>query len=164
MGMNMLIGTLVEVVGAVSAAEREGRQVAAVKEQLQLFLEEGDSDHSGLISMEEFVKVMSDPEASKSLVHAEIDVVGLLEVKDLIFKNQGHIESTELLDVLLQFRSNNVTKVRDLTELRRFLHHDFQHLAALVQKHLSPTSGALDQGVRAGRHQRLPPMSSLQEY
>merc|ERR1719487_2529548 len=85
--MNMLIGVLCEVVAAVAAAEKEESSVCFVKWQIRQIMKEGglDLDGDGLISRDEFVKILDNPLATRTLSNAGVDVFGLVDTADFIF-------------------------------------------------------------------------------
>jgi len=131
--MNMLIGVLCEAVTAVADSERTTLHVARVQTTLQrIMADDIDDDHDGLISKEEFAKMMKSPEAVRLLGDIGVDVVGLVDIADTIFADvtvHGQIqqydkklEFVEFMEVLLQLRGSNKATVKDIVELRKELH------------------------------------------
>merc|ERR1719277_1156747 len=129
--MNLLIGVLCEVVGSVSAAEKEAIAVSLVKEKVvQVLSEHGlDTDGDGLISKEELHGLAEHEEAAKHLQDAGIDVVGLLDLADVIFQSDLHghefkkkLNFAEFMDLVLQLRGSNAATVKDIVDLRKFVH------------------------------------------
>jgi len=134
--MNMLIGVLCEVVAAVAATEKEESSVAYVKWQIRDIMKKGglDLDGDGMISKEEFVKILDNPQATRTLSNAGVDVFGLIDCADFIFGDDGaedeganedaepvQLSFADFMEVVLQLRGTNVATVKDLVDLRKFL-------------------------------------------
>merc|ERR1712048_1487083 len=129
--MNLLIGVLCEVVGSVAAAEKEAIAVSLVKEKVvQVLSEHGlDKDGDGLISKEELHGLAEHEESAKHLQEAGIDVVGLLDLADVIFQSDLHghefkkkLNFAEFIELVLQLRGTNTATVKDIVDLRKFVH------------------------------------------
>jgi hypothetical protein len=131
--MNMLIGALVDVVHGVSSLERETNEVTTIQDALEQLLSKADVDNSEGISRCEFDHIMSDPAAAKTLSKAGVDVHGLMEMVDIVFHGQKEMSNRDMMEWFLQLRSGNPTKVKDITDLRRYLHTDLQELKACLQ-------------------------------
>lgn len=119
--MNLLIGALVEVVGAVASAEREQSQVNAVKEQLAAILRDLDRDSDGTLDKSELYQIINDVKATKGLMKIGVDAVGLIDSADALYKQKETLDVKEVLELLLELRGSNPTKVKDLVYLRRYL-------------------------------------------
>merc|ERR1719311_1672515 len=65
--LNLLIGMLCEVVSVVSVIEKEKATVSWVKSKLMYVLEEIDEDGSGMISKDEFEKLIQVPSAVEAM-------------------------------------------------------------------------------------------------
>merc|ERR1719254_71824 len=61
--LNMLIGVLCEVISAVAVEEKESMMIDKVKDRFGEMVQKLDSNHDGVISWEEFQKIMDFPEA-----------------------------------------------------------------------------------------------------
>lgn len=132
--MNMLVGVLVEVVSCVSAVEKEEMSVHLVKSKLsQIFgrKEAWDGDGNNLISREEFQGLIVNREAALDLQEVGVDVMGLAELSDFIFRDNVELTFGQFCTLVLQFRGSNHTTVKDIVELRRFL---VQELDALYER------------------------------
>mmetsp|Transcript_79533 Transcript_79533/g.165157 ORF Transcript_79533/g.165157 Transcript_79533/m.165157 type:complete len:858 (+) Transcript_79533:102-2675(+) len=125
--MNMLIGVLCEVVSAVAATEKEALAINFVKERMRdLFTLIGKSD-GGLISKEEFLKIVQKPEACRVLEETGVDVLGIIDMADTIFSENNEsgepedkpLGFTELMELILDLRGSNTAKVRHIVDLRR---------------------------------------------
>jgi hypothetical protein len=130
--MNMLIGSFVEVVSTVAAVEREACETRAIADELANLLGKLDTDQDGTISRREFVMSL-EGEAANRLYKVGVDPLGLVETADILFKDRQDLKYEELFDILLSLRSNNHTKVKDLTDMRRYLHADLMRLGDMMQ-------------------------------
>lgn len=132
--MNMLIGVLCEVVGAVAVREKEEMTCAFVKDKLQTILNDKGLDYNGdgLISRTEFDKMLSNQLASRTLFEVGVDPVGLVDLADLIFADDNEdivIDETgqqaltfgAFMDIVLQLRGTNNATVKDVMDMRKYL-------------------------------------------
>jgi hypothetical protein len=126
--MNMLIGALVEVVHGVASVERETNEVNAIKEAMESLLSVADTDNSNGICRREFDQIMADPMSALTLSRAGVDVEGLMEMVDVVFYGREEMTTREVMEWFLQLRGGNSVKVKDLTDLRRYLHAETKHL------------------------------------
>jgi voltage-gated sodium channel len=136
--MNMLIGVLCEATSAVAEMERNVAHVNRVSAVLIKATMEGDDDFDGLISQDEFVKILASGPAIEALEEIGVDPLGLIDVADTIFVDNtagmngagyspGKSVATydkkltfdEFMEVLLQFRGSNKATVKDVVELRK---------------------------------------------
>merc|ERR1712056_66349 len=87
--MNMLVGVLVEVVSTVAAVEKEQMEVSFVRQHLMRMMDHQglDADADERISKKEFEDLLLKPEAAKALQNVGVDVVGLVDFTDFIFKD-----------------------------------------------------------------------------
>merc|ERR1719487_1268355 len=83
--LNLLIGMLCEVVSVVSVIEKEKATVTWVKSKLMHVLEELDEDGSGMISKDEFEKLLLIPTAVDAMTELGVDVNNLVSLSDHIF-------------------------------------------------------------------------------
>eukprot|EP00927_Polykrikos_kofoidii_P019649 TRINITY_DN19214_c0_g3_i1.p1 TRINITY_DN19214_c0_g3~~TRINITY_DN19214_c0_g3_i1.p1 ORF type:complete len:786 (-),score=136.70 TRINITY_DN19214_c0_g3_i1:12-2300(-) len=119
--MNMLVGVLCEVVSVVSAVERETLLLNFVKGQLQELLDcTGlDVNHDNLISKSEFQALIEKPEAARALQEVGVDVIGLVDFTDFIFKDGRELSFPDFMEVVLQLRGSNTATVKDIVDLRK---------------------------------------------
>merc|ERR1719356_2447761 len=61
--LNMLIGVMCELIGSTAECEREAVILENVRENVQDILDTVDSDGNGMISEDEFVKILESEEA-----------------------------------------------------------------------------------------------------
>jgi hypothetical protein len=125
--MNMLVGVLVEVVGAVAEAEKEGLAVHEMRENLIHVMKELDYDASGCISKSEFEKILIRPKVCKILLDVGVDVVGLVDLSDFIFEDfgsDGELYLEDFMKVVLDLRDGNTAKVKDVVMLQKLMKRD----------------------------------------
>jgi len=139
--LNMLVGVLCEVVSAVAATEKEEMAVSFVKTKVLHILSilsgsDQDDDNAfkegaedGLISKEEFSVLMKHPDAVKALKDVGVDVVTLVDYASLIFQSDARgqsfnrkLEFHEFMDLVLMLRGGNPATVKDIADLRKFIH------------------------------------------
>uniref|UniRef100_A0A7S4W2D4 EF-hand domain-containing protein n=1 Tax=Alexandrium monilatum TaxID=311494 RepID=A0A7S4W2D4_9DINO len=127
--MNMLIGVLCEVVSAVAAAEREDLAVQYARMKLQrIFDDVLDTDGNKNISKEEFVKVIENREATRTMHDLDVDVVGLVDFADVIFARdlndddyERELSFADFMEVIIAFRGSNTATVKDIENLRKLI-------------------------------------------
>jgi hypothetical protein len=132
--MNMLVGVLVEVVSVVSAVEKEQMTVHFVKSELLKLLNDTGLDQDGdqLISRSEFEALLSNPAAAKIIQEVGVDVVGLVDYGDHIFRNDEDLSFPRFMEAILQLRGTNTATVRDMVDMRKFI----QTQLGLVMDHM----------------------------
>jgi len=132
--MNMLVGVLVEVVSVVAAVEKEQMTMQYVKTSLQSMLRKtGMGDESNLaISRHEFEALILKPEAARIIQDVGVDVVGLVDFLDFIFKDGHKLSFPEFMDVVLQMRGCNNATVRDVVDLRKYVHNQMNDAVSSV--------------------------------
>eukprot|EP00928_Gymnodinium_smaydae_P085478 TRINITY_DN6896_c0_g3_i1.p1 TRINITY_DN6896_c0_g3~~TRINITY_DN6896_c0_g3_i1.p1 ORF type:complete len:561 (-),score=75.84 TRINITY_DN6896_c0_g3_i1:161-1843(-) len=136
--MNMLVGILVEVVTCVAAVEKEQLKLTYVKETLEDMLQAVgvDTNMDGLVNKDDFKSLMLNPKAVRTLRGLGIDVVGLVEVVDSIYvEDVDGLTFSEFMDLVLHLRGNNTATVKDVVDLRKFLHLQISQMLE-VQKHM----------------------------
>jgi len=132
--MNMLVGVLVEVVSVVSSVEKEQMVVNFVKVQLaQMMKTSGlDANHDNLISKSEFQTLLEKPEAARALQDVGVDVVGLVDFTDFIFKDGVELSFPNFMEMVLQLRGSNTATVKDIVDFRKFIMTEMKELQEKV--------------------------------
>lgn len=128
--MNMLVGVLVEVVSVVSAVEKETLQVNFVKQKLQQTVDDFklDADNNGSISKAEFELLLQTPDAARALSDVGVDVIGLVDYTDYLFKEKDEFNFAGFIDIVLSLRGSNTATVKDIVDLRKFFLQEFHHV------------------------------------
>lgn len=131
--MNMLVGVLCEVVSVVSSVEKEQLTVNYVKAQLiRMFEDHGvDAQGEGGISKSEFDKLLVRPDAARIIQEIGVDVVGLVDFSDYVFRDGIQINFADFMELVLQLRGTNNATVKDIVDLRRYV---LQELSSLQNK------------------------------
>merc|ERR1712190_704090 len=93
-----------------------------------------DTDMDKRISKEEFEHILLNPKASKALNNIGVDVVALVDFADFFFQSDKHGECfnekwsfQEFMEFIMQVRGVNAATVRDIMELRKFIHAENTH-------------------------------------
>merc|ERR1712187_621440 len=145
--MNMLTGVLCEVVSTVAATEKEAAAVGYVKAKVReiLKIEDVDRDGDGLISKGEFVRMIEHRDAAAALQDVGVDVLALVDHAEVIFQSDARgqefekkIDFNDFMNIVLQLRGGNTATVRDIEELRKFVHSQNtsrnNHLAKMEER------------------------------
>eukprot|EP00928_Gymnodinium_smaydae_P019951 TRINITY_DN17692_c0_g1_i1.p1 TRINITY_DN17692_c0_g1~~TRINITY_DN17692_c0_g1_i1.p1 ORF type:complete len:682 (-),score=147.39 TRINITY_DN17692_c0_g1_i1:120-2165(-) len=132
--MNMLVGILCEVVSVVAATEKEQLTVTYVKSELLNILEElgVDDDESSCITKAEFSYLVTRPDAAKIIQEIGVDVVGMVDFIEYIFKD-GELSFGDFMELMLALRGTNTSTVKDVVDLRRYIASEFRTLANICQ-------------------------------
>jgi len=119
--LNMLVGVLCEVVSVVSSVEKEQMTVMFVKTKLLSLLEDSgvDDDGNKLLSKQEFGDLLMMPEGARIIQEVGVDVVGLVDFADHIFKDGKELTFPDFMELVLQLRGSNNATVRDIVDLRK---------------------------------------------
>merc|ERR1719321_2374349 len=107
--MNMLVGVLCEVVSVVSSVEKEQSLVNYVRGTLLHMLQTSgiDADGDNLISRPEFEALVQTPQAAKAIQEVGVDVIGLVDFTDFIFKDGKELTFPDFMDMILSLRGSN---------------------------------------------------------
>lgn len=133
--MNMLVGVLVEVVKVVSTVEQEELMVSFVKTRLYELVntEAIDRDCNGMLHKNEFVAMLRNARCCRFINDCGVDVVGLVEFTDLIFRDTEEIPLFSFVELILQLRGSNVATVKDLVDMRKFMVQELRNLVVDLQ-------------------------------
>jgi len=154
--MNMLVGVLVEVVGVVAATEKEGMAVTAVNYQLREAMDHLGVSHDAkaLLSKKQFCDLLAHQEVAAVLQEVGVDVVGLMDMADVIYEDKAHDMKTfanpnadqiavnltptmsvnaglsfaDFIDVVLNMRGTNPATVKDVEKQARVQKNATKHL------------------------------------
>jgi hypothetical protein len=135
--LNMLIGVLCEVVGAVSTVEKEVLLINYVKGVLLEMLESSGLDANGnhLISRQEFEAMLEIREVAGALQEIGVDVIGLIDLTDYIFKEKDQqLTFPDFMEIMLQLRGTNTATVKDLVDFRKVMTSDHHRLEESLSK------------------------------
>jgi len=136
--MNLLVGVLVEVVSITSIVERENLDVQFVKSYFANLVQDMDKNGDQLISREEFNSLMHMPEALKALQSVGVDVIGLVDLADFLFRDNYQLPLRDFMDLVLQLRGANKATVRDIVDMRKLLVQNMARLEGRLVAALKP--------------------------
>lgn len=121
--MNMLVGVLVQVVTVVSTVEKEELMVSHVKSKMMEIIETEslDPNGDGYLNQEEFKEFLLNNRFVQFVNSIGVDVVGLVDLAELIFKDDTEVEFFAFVELLLQLRGTNNATVKDLVDMRKFI-------------------------------------------
>eukprot|EP00927_Polykrikos_kofoidii_P010395 TRINITY_DN14394_c0_g1_i1.p1 TRINITY_DN14394_c0_g1~~TRINITY_DN14394_c0_g1_i1.p1 ORF type:complete len:652 (-),score=178.72 TRINITY_DN14394_c0_g1_i1:124-1854(-) len=123
--MNMLVGILCEVVSVVSAVEKETVMVGYVKTKLMELVTNVSSDKvsgENKISKDDFQMLLMQSEAAKVIDEVGVDVVGLFDFVDFIWKDGSALSIADVMSVILDLRGSNTATVKDIVDLRKYMY------------------------------------------
>merc|ERR1719382_937288 len=103
-----------------------------VKTYFSALFTTGDIDGDSRISQQEFEDLLVQPGVAVALQGVGVDVIGLVDFIDFIFKGGYPLSLDKFLDIVLQLRGSNRASVRDIVELRKFLITELSDLQADV--------------------------------
>lgn len=123
--MYMLVGVLVDVVGVIAAAEKEGMMVTSIANELRQAFANTDRNTELPITQFEFNKLLLDPEIASIISTADVDVTMLHDMSDVIYE-YPEIESLGLtfekfIEIVLNMREHNPSTVKDVKEQVRVM-------------------------------------------
>merc|ERR1739845_97887 len=108
-----------------------------VQTLLNIFAEEIiDVDRNAMLCKQEFERLCCNPEAIRVLVEVGVDVLSLVDFMDFIFEELSvdqEISFTDLFKVVLQLRGTNTATVKDMVDMRRFVHTHFLAVQSQIE-------------------------------
>merc|ERR1712008_252636 len=85
-----------------------------------------DDDGNQKISKAEFQALLVNPKTAKMVQEVGVDVVGLVDFADFIFKDGVELSFSEFMALVLQLRGSNTATVKDIVDLRKFIALELQ--------------------------------------
>eukprot|EP00927_Polykrikos_kofoidii_P069533 TRINITY_DN6504_c0_g1_i5.p1 TRINITY_DN6504_c0_g1~~TRINITY_DN6504_c0_g1_i5.p1 ORF type:complete len:807 (+),score=156.23 TRINITY_DN6504_c0_g1_i5:102-2522(+) len=143
--MNMLVGVLCEVVSVVSSVEKEALTVNYVKSRLMAMFNEVEADNDCMISKQEFDTLLVRPQAARIIQEIGVDVVGLVDFSDYIFKDGGQLSFPDFMELVLQLRGSNNSTVKDIVDLRSYVMRELTQ----IQTKVASMGGTMQRVVKA---------------
>lgn len=140
--VNLLVGVLVETVRVVSMIEQEQITVANVKEKVRTMLDlDTESDYESKISKVQFLALLQNPNAIRSLQDLSVDVVGLVDLGSRVFEGKQEIEFPAFMDLVLNLRGSNKATVKDVVYLLHFIREEFGHIKNIMEEYQGSGGG-----------------------
>jgi len=118
--MNMLIGVLCEVVGAVADTERQEILARDVAERMHKIAVQLDTDFNDKISYSEFTKIIEKPEALHALQKVGVNPIGIVDFAELFFFEDGQpveLPFEKFMELVIDLRESNSATVKDVLNL-----------------------------------------------
>mmetsp|Transcript_10498 Transcript_10498/g.23886 ORF Transcript_10498/g.23886 Transcript_10498/m.23886 type:complete len:671 (+) Transcript_10498:164-2176(+) len=125
--MNMLVGVLVEVVGAVASTERESMLVGSVRAKMLAVMDRLDGDGDQRVSQKEVEGLLVNPDACKLIKELGVDAVGLVDVSNFMFADKppdATLAFEDFMDMVMNLRGSNAATVKDCIGIGRSLKQD----------------------------------------
>jgi len=119
--MYMLLGVLVDVIGAVAATEKQKIEISYIVGQLREELDKMAIVPEDMnLNQQEFQNLVMEPGVVRVMQDAGVNVDVLAEMLDLVWedstKNQTSITFTDLVNLVLNMRGSNPATVKDCKE------------------------------------------------
>jgi len=150
--MYMLVGVLVEVVGVIAAAEKEGMTVFYVATKLREKMQLMGHNTEAPITKSQLQGILIEPDVCQMLTAVNVDVVVLMDSLEMIYedlgKQGGSMTFEKMVDLVLNGRGANVATVRDTKELLRILKSIVKTSCAEIEKKLSDEFSHVSAGLR----------------
>merc|ERR1719272_2100738 len=102
-----------------------------------------DSNGNGMLSMEEFEQLLILPEAAQFMQSVGVDVVGLVEFSEFIFKER-ELSFPEFVELVLQLRGSNSATVKDIVDMRKQVMQELDCIGTDVVKMMEKQANVVD--------------------
>jgi len=125
--MNMLVGVLVEVVGAIAITEKESLVVLNLAASLREAMTQHEMDPEEPMTQKQFQDLLVEPEIAHIISSVGADVVMLAEMSEAIYEDihrergETTMKFEAFVDLILNLRGNNPAKVKDVKEQLRHI-------------------------------------------
>jgi len=138
--MYMLVGVIINTVGAIAASEKEGTQVLNLAEDLRFAFASLNLDVEAAMSLYEFNKVLAEPEIAFIVIDCGVDLAILADTSELIFQEPGISENgltfPGFIEIVLNLRGSLACTVKDTKEqcktMKKFIAHSSAELSLQV--------------------------------
>eukprot|EP00931_Biecheleriopsis_adriatica_P035842 TRINITY_DN20653_c0_g1_i3.p1 TRINITY_DN20653_c0_g1~~TRINITY_DN20653_c0_g1_i3.p1 ORF type:complete len:853 (+),score=200.10 TRINITY_DN20653_c0_g1_i3:262-2820(+) len=118
--MYMLLGVLVDVIGAVAQAEKQKLEISYIVENLREELEALGHKEDMKLTEFEFQQLVMEPGVVKVMQEAGVDVAVLADMIDLVWedatKSSSEMSFPDLVNIVLNMRGTNPATVKDCKE------------------------------------------------
>merc|ERR1719160_85468 len=119
--MNMLIGVLCEVVSQVAQSEKDDAAIILVKNSILKNLKKFDNG-DGMISSQELMHVMKDPQSKAVLRGLNVDRLFLLELQSMLFpRPDSQVSIKGIMELMLMCRGDLPVTVQHIASAQASL-------------------------------------------
>lgn len=102
-------------------AEKDKAALDLMKDSVLRMLKALDTDNSGAITWQELGQVFEDGESLQCLVRLKVDVLYLMELREMIFpRRDSHVSITSIMDLILACRGDRPATVQDVVDGLQF--------------------------------------------
>merc|ERR1712151_897851 len=109
--------------------------VEFLKRELGRILDDNDAIFDGdAVSYDVFRGMIDNPDMVSVLDRVGVDVNGLAELNDFVFRGKEALPFHDFMAVLLQLRGSQQATVKDIVEMRKFLYSQMGRLEDLIRK------------------------------
>eukprot|EP00928_Gymnodinium_smaydae_P085307 TRINITY_DN6868_c0_g2_i1.p1 TRINITY_DN6868_c0_g2~~TRINITY_DN6868_c0_g2_i1.p1 ORF type:complete len:562 (-),score=99.81 TRINITY_DN6868_c0_g2_i1:552-2237(-) len=120
--LNMLIGIMVEVVGAVAASENDASAVRLMKDRLLSELRKYDSTQTEALNKADFELFMADPQTHRTFQQLDVDQLYVTEMTGMLYEHDKDELSFEyILDLMLTSRGDTPLTVTHMARCHAFV-------------------------------------------
>eukprot|EP00927_Polykrikos_kofoidii_P016606 TRINITY_DN17509_c0_g1_i5.p1 TRINITY_DN17509_c0_g1~~TRINITY_DN17509_c0_g1_i5.p1 ORF type:complete len:766 (-),score=122.42 TRINITY_DN17509_c0_g1_i5:38-2335(-) len=127
--LNMLIAVICDMISVVSAVEKETLTLTYVKSKLLSMFDTCDAD-SIVIGKAAFNRLLLNPSTARCFVEVGVDVVGLVDFSDDLFRDGQTLSFADFMDLVLAMRGSNTACVKDIFDLRRVMSKTLEKVTA----------------------------------
>jgi hypothetical protein len=158
--MNMLIGVVCDVITTAARAESSARVLIGVNHKILEVLNELDDDQDGMISKSEFRVLMNHVEVIHALYEVDVDVEALVECGEVIFTKYEALTLDAFMAEITKFRCSNPCTLKDILDMRLFLHHEIITEMNMMEDRLRYGSARVAACESRKRKPRMRPMAT----
>mmetsp|Transcript_91232 Transcript_91232/g.257661 ORF Transcript_91232/g.257661 Transcript_91232/m.257661 type:complete len:227 (-) Transcript_91232:135-815(-) len=126
--MNMLIGVICDSMTSLAEEEGEDMLLETVHGHIEKLLPELDADADGLVSENEFKKMLELPLVVRSFHEVGVDVVAMVDFADFIFADKTSLTIAEFTETVLRFRGSNQATVKDIVDIRKYISKEMREI------------------------------------
>lgn len=149
--MYMLVGVLVEVVGVISATEKEGMLISFLSDSVRTKLTSRGHNPDSNLSKYELQNFLLEPDVCQLLGSLDINVEAILEMLEMKFddldKKGRTMTFVKLIDMLLDGREGNAATVKDKTDLLRVLRSQVKHSSSGIEDKMEHCFAMVKEGL-----------------
>eukprot|EP00929_Paragymnodinium_shiwhaense_P008086 TRINITY_DN112004_c0_g1_i1.p1 TRINITY_DN112004_c0_g1~~TRINITY_DN112004_c0_g1_i1.p1 ORF type:complete len:801 (-),score=165.70 TRINITY_DN112004_c0_g1_i1:184-2586(-) len=161
--LNMFVGIMVQVVYVTANLEKEEYHCGRMYDTLLKILSKMDIDGDGTLDMYEFTQALQSTEVHEFLESCDIDVVGLVEHLNFLFKSGRQFDFGEIIGIMLDLRGSTPCTVKHIVTLRAWVSSELEELhdkiSQLVQTMMRASGGlggtAEGDGTKAHGHPEI---------